>query len=612
MFRISFAAAAAIAAMLFSTPVESFGFERSLTLKAERAKTLLEDFDEIVQTGLKEFQVPGLVIGILAGDQIVYTKAFGEREVETGLPVTLDTLFPIGSCTKAFASFALGGLVDEGLIEWDQPVVDTLREFRLHDSYATENLTIRDLLAHRSGLPRHDSMWYNSDCSSQDILKRLRYLEPTCDIRERFNYNNLMYLVLGSLMERCTQASWEEIVRAKILLPVGMAKTGFSIQEMQRASDYACPYVSKDDQITRMALSDISLIGPAGSMYSCISDMCRWMKLQIEDGVWEGKRLIGLATLKEMHSPQIVVSGYPESKEARISAYGLGWCVQTYRGAYNISHDGGLNGCTSLVSILPQEQIGVVILCNKNLSPLPRILGMHVFDRLLELPRINWMQEGIEGVKKNREAMLESKQSEALNRKKGTLPSHPLEEFEGVYEHPGYGRVEIAIEDGKMRAKYNNIIYTLSHWHYDVFSVESLSEDVLIPREGLKFSFTANLNGDIDTLSIPFESNAPEIVFKRKPHERHESLAYLHQFEGIYEIYGYAVDIVVKNHKLLSIIPGQPTYELIPAGENEFTIKSQTGYLVRFVLNPMGQVDEVLLIQPYGIVFSAKPKRPIA
>ena len=578
--------------------------------QAERAEKVLEGFDEIVRTGMKEFQVPGLSIGIVADGEVVYVKAFGEREKENALPATIDTLFPVGSCTKAFASFAVGGLVEEGLLDWDQRVIDILHEFRLWDPYATQNLTVRDLLCHRSGLPRHETMWYNSDFTTQEILSRLRYLEPTCAIRERFNYNNLMYVVLGMAMERSAQMSWEELIRSKILLPLGMANTCFSTREMETKSDYALPYLGKGDGLVRMPLKDKALIGPAGSICSSARDMCNWLKLQIDGGVWQGEPLIGVSTLKEMHSPQVVVSGYPESKEARVSAYGLGWCVQTYRGSYNVSHDGGPPGYTSLVSILPQERLGVVILSNKNLTPLPRILSMHALDLLLDLPQVDWLEEGIEGIKKNQDALQEEKKSEDLSRKKGTVPSHPLEEFEGVYEHPGYGHLEVSLEEGKLQAKFHHITYHLSHWHYDVFSVDSLSEEMILSREGLKFSFFSNLNGDIDTLSIPFESNAPDIVFKKKPEARHESLAYLRQFQGTYEIYGYSFDIVVKNHTLFSIIPGQPVYELAPGAENEFTVKSQTGYLVRFVTSLAGEIDEVLLIQPYGIVYSAKKKRP--
>ena len=580
-----------------------------LSLKAERAQSVLEGFDEFALNGLKEFDVPGVAIGIIADGQIIYAKGFGFREKEQQLTVTSDTLFPIGSCTKAFTAFALGGLVEEGLIEWDEPVIDILQEFRLWDQYATQNLTIRDLLSHRSGLPRHDFMWYNSSLSMEDILSRLRYLEPTCDIRERYNYNNLMYLVLGAAMERVTHSSWEKIVREKILLPLGMLRTGFSDVEMQKSSNYAFPYLAKGDTLKKIPFRNITPIGPAGSMYSSIDDMCRWMQLQIDCGYWRDQQLIGYGTLKEMHAPQVVISGYPDSKEARVGAYGLGWYVQTYRGIYNVSHDGGVDGFTSIVSILPQEKIGIVILCNKNLTPLPRILCMHAFDRLLDLPPIDWMGEGIEGIEKNREAFQESELTEDLSRKKGTIPSRSMEEYEGFYEHPGYGRIDLELREGALVAKFNGIEYRLGHWHYDVFSVESLSQELIVPREGLKFSFASNTNGEIDTISIPFESSAPEIVFKKKPQERHESLAYLRQFLGTYELYGYTVDIILKNNKLFSLIPGQPIYELISTGENEFSIKSHAGYIVRFVMSTSGGVDEVLLVQPYGIVFSAKPRK---
>lgn len=580
-----------------------------LSPKAQRAIAALENFDEIVLSGLKEFNVPGIAIGIIADDQIIYAKGLGFRDLEQNLPATADTLFPIGSCTKAFTSFALGSMVEEGLLEWDQPVIDILQEFRLWDQYATQSLTIRDLLSHRSGLPRHDFMWYNSDANRQDMIARLRYLEPACELRERFNYNNLMYLVVGAAMERAAGKPFEQIVKEKIFQPLGMQRTGFSVLDMQGDNDFASPYLGKGDQLKKLPVRDISLIAPAGAMISSVNEMSRWLQMQLNCGIWQGSPLIGYGTLKEMHAPQVVISGYPESKEARVSAYGLGWCVQTYRGIYNVSHDGGVDGFTSIVSLLPQERIGVVILCNKNLSPLPRILGMHAFDLITGLPPINWLEEGIEGITKNRQAQSDSQLNEDLNRKKGTVPSHPLEEFEGMYEHPGYGRMQIEVVDGFLRATFNNINYDLSHWHYNVFSVEKVSEDLIIPREGLKFSFSGNINGEIDTLLISLESNAPDIVFKKNPQDRHESLAYLSQFLGTYEIYGYTVDIILKNHKLFSIVPGQPLYELVPGGENEFTIKSHSGYLVRFVLNPDKSVQEVLLIQPYGVVFSAKPKK---
>jgi CubicO group peptidase (beta-lactamase class C family) len=582
---------------------------QKLSPKTERARAVLEGFDEIVLNGMEEFDIPGLAIGIIADGQIVYTKGFGLRDIKKKLPATTDTLFQIGSCTKAFTAFAIGSLVEEGLLDWDQPVIDILQEFRLWDQYATQNLTIRDLLSHRSGLPRHDFMWYNSNISMQDVLSRLRYLEPAGDIRERFNYNNLMYLVLGAAIERVSKNSWQDVIREKILLPLGMSQTGFTPEEMHKYPNYATPFLTKGDSLKEIACRDISPIGPAGSIYSSVNEMCKWLQLQIDCGTWNDQPLIGYGTLKEMHAPQVVISGYPDSKETRVSAYGLGWCVQTYRGIYNVSHDGAVDGFTSIVSFLPQEGLGFVILCNKNLTPLPRILGMHAFDRLLELPLVDWLEEGIEGISKNREAFQESKLTEDLNRKKGTVPSHPIEEFVGWYEDPGYGQINLVLEDGELKAKFNGIVYHLGHWHYNTFSAERISEELIVPREGLKFSFSSNVNGEIDTLSIPFESRAADIVFKRKALVGYESIAYLRQFLGTYELYGYTVDIILKNNKLFSVIPGQPIYELVAGGDKEFSIKSHAGYIVRFVMSSTGSVEELLLVQPYGVVFSAKPKK---
>ena len=587
----------------------AFWGSEKLSPKAERAKTVLNGFDAEIDKALHDYQVPGTAIGIIVDGYVVYAKGFGFRDREKKLAVTPDTLFPVGSCTKSFTAFALGCLVDEGVISWDDRMIDVLPDFRMSDHYATQNLTIRDLLTHQTKLPRHDFMWYNSQLSRQDIMRRVRYLDFATDSCDHFHYNNLMYLAVGMAMGKVANKEWEEIINQKILVPLGMTRTCFSSIEMQKSSDYALPYIEKEDGLKRMNIRDFSKIGPAGGMISTITEMCRWMKLQLDQGQWQQKQLISPATFKEMQSPQVVSTGYPESKEEQIRAYGLGWHVQTHLGYRNIMHDGMIDGHTTILTMLPDENIGVVIICNKNLTVFPRLLALQTFDRILEIPGTDWLKEGLEAMEKSKAMMCENQKKESMNRKKGTHPSHPLEEYVGEYENPGYGRIKIDLVDGSLKVVYNNISFQLEHWHYDVFNVCNESEDLFFSLKNTKFTFRNNLNGDIGELIVPFEQKAPDIVFNHRPTDALNNTTYLRQFAGVYEIYSYTVEIMQRNQSLFAVIPGQPLYELIPSGKNEFTVKSLAGFSVRFVMNANDQVDEVLLLQPYGIVYTAKPKR---
>lgn len=580
----------------------------SYTPKAQAAKKALEGLDPLVEKALKEYEVPGIAIGIVVDGQVIYSKGFGYRNLDAKTLVSPKTLFAIGSCTKAFTSFLAGTLIDEGLFNWDDQVSDLLPDFRLYDSYATHHMTIRDLLTHRSGMPRHDYMWYNSKLTRSQLMQRLRYLEPASDLRERFHYNNLMYLTAGYVMEKLTNKSWEDLVAEKIFAPLQMSSSNFSIDEMQQSSDFASPYLQKDAELIPISLRDISVIGPAASINSNVEDLTHWVQMQLGQGIYQEKSLINTSTLQEMHSPQVVVSGTPEHKEAVLSTYGIGWGILSYRGHYHVSHDGGSDGFTSVVSFLPNDGMGLVILCNKNLTTLPRFLSAEIWDRLLGLSPIDWFQEGLDAYLKAKDSQRQLKLQEDLTRKKNTSPSHALNDYLGIYQHPGYGQVDITRAGDRLELTFNHITSSLNHWHYDVFVVSEESEDLHFSRIGTKLTFRMNLNGEIEELVIPFEPGTADVVFKKKPSNEFESISYLQRFAGLYQVYGIIVEILVKDHHLVANIPGQPVYELIPNAENEFTVKSKIGHTVRFVMDADQIVEEVLLIQPYG-AFSAKPKR---
>jgi CubicO group peptidase (beta-lactamase class C family) len=593
--------------LLFLLPVLLSAFE-PLSPKAQRAVALLEGLDPQIEKALKDYQVPGVAVGVVVDGHIVYAKGFGYRDVERKLPVNKETLFAIGSCTKAFTTFVIGNLVDEGLLEWDQPVIDILPEFRLWDQYATTNVTLRDLLTHRTGMPRHEFFWYNSKMSKSEMLKRIRYLQPSFEIRERYQYGNLMYFTAGLAMEKVAGKPWESLIRERILAPLEMTHTNFSIEETQKTDNFAAPYLEKNEKLKKIPFRNLSLIDSAGAINSNIEDLTHWLQMLLAGGVYKTKALISPATLQELHAAQVIVPGAPECKESLLYAYGIGWGVLSYRGHYFVSHDGVSDGFTSVAGLLPGENIGIVVLANKNMTSLSRYISLAMIDRLLELPPHDWFQDGVESIRKNKEGMKEIRAQEDRLRKKGTHPCHPLDEYVGIYEHPGYGKLTVELVDGHLNAIYNDLIFVLDHWHYDVFNVAQEKQDMVVSFEGTKFTFCNNANGEIGELIVPFEPTADDIVFKRKHEEKLSTLTYLRQFTGAYEIYGYTVEIVIRDHGLVAIIPGQPNYELIPSSENEFVVKSMTGSTVRFMMDSNNKVVEVLLIHPYG-AFSANPKR---
>jgi CubicO group peptidase (beta-lactamase class C family) len=587
-----------------------FDWLDSSSPKAKRISEFMQELEPMIDKALKDYQVPGLSIGIVSEGKLVYAKGLGWRDVENQLPATAETVYSIGSCSKAFTSFLAGTLVDEGLISWDQRIVDIYPEFRLWDSHATLNLTMRDLLTHRSGMPQHDLMWYNSSTLTRsEVMRRLRYLQPSCDIRERYQYNNLMYLAAGFSMEYLMARSWEDLVAERILNPLGMSHTSFRVADMLKKADFAAPHVEKkDNALKRMAFRDISLIGPAGGINSNVIDLAKWVEVHLGGGRFEGKSIISPAVLQEMHAPQMIVPGTPECNESPILTTGLGWNMVSYRGHYYVSHDGALDGFTSVIGFLPREDLGIIVLSNKNLSILPRFLSLQIIDGLLNLPFIDWLQDGLDTFNKTRSAKAESMKKEDLSRKKETQPSHPIQKYAGEYFHEGYGTLLITEKDGKLSIFMNDLECLLEHWHYDVFVISEEAQDMFRTREGARLSFQNGSNGEIEKLVVPFEPKSGDVVFTKRASGSLSAHTYLKQFTGVYEIYGYVVEIVLNKGVLSALVPGLPSYELVPESKNEFSVKALAGYTVRFVMDQEQKVEEVLLIQPYG-AFSATPKR---
>ncbi len=574
--------------------------ETPLSDKAEKAKAQLEDLGPKIEQALKDYNVPGIAVGVVVDGHVVWTKGFGCRDLASCSTVTGDTVFPIASCTKAFTSCALGILKERGLLDWDDRVIDVLPQFRLMDEYATHHATFRDLLSHRTGLSRHDFMIYNSNVAREEIVRRMRYLEPVSTFRERCNYNSVTYVAAGLALEKMTGKTWEQFIKAELFKPLGMSSTSTTIEELERLSNIAYPYVEREGKLKRIPFRSFDNVGPTASINSNVADLSHWIQMMLARGIYDGTRIVSPTTIQEMHSPQVVNGGYPENSEVILDSYGLGWAISSYRGHYCVGHDGGVDGFTSAIAMLPNEGIGVVTLSNRNLNGLAQVVVREVLDRVLGLPfRDVWIQFGMEKIQR---AKQEAKAVEDSFRKIGN-PSHELEHYTGEYFHPGYGTLFVEENGGKLQVVFNGITYVLGHWHYDVFRIVEELEEILLSRKGEKVSFRHNLQGDIEEVSVPFDVATSPIAFKKK--SREQTLDYFRQFVGTYQYYYTSIDILIKNQRLFAAIPGYPTCELLPFGENEFQIKEKAGYLVRFPKNAAGKIDEALLVPPFGGTFSA-------
>jgi len=554
----------------------------------------LEGLDAMINKALKFFQVPGVAVGIIIDGKVVLTKGYGFRDQAKGLSVTENTLFAIGSCTKAFTSHVLGQLADEGKISWDDPVVKYLPEFRLKDEYATYHVTIRDLVTHQSGLPRHDLIWYNSTLPRKDLLSRLPYLELSSDLRGKFQYNNLMYVIAGLLIERVTGDSWEEAVQSRVLSPLGMVRSNFSVLDSQKSNDFALPYRQKNGLIQSIPFNNITTVGPAGSINSNIVDMMKWVRFQLSEGTFEGQHLLEKETLRAMHTPQVAFRKFPE-EASDFFGYSLGWFAGLHEGRYYLSHGGMVDGFISSAGFLPKEKIGVVVLTNSDSSTLfGNSLAEAILNQALGIEKGDWILKTKEKEDKIKSVPKEEKINEPFWSDAG---ARPFTDYIGEFEHPGYGTISVDAEESGLVVSYHALAFPLSHTCYDHFTgVWQWAWDL-----NFSCSFIRDRFGEVSELHMPMEESVDMIVFKRKAGNELLATNYLKQFEGLFESDLFFLNIVLKGTQLVGVIPSTgDEYALIPGKPLQFSIQGMPGATARFISAEDGKITAIVVNTSHG------------
>jgi CubicO group peptidase (beta-lactamase class C family) len=459
------------------------------------------EIDALMQEALQVWQVPGASAAVVQGDEVSYLKGVGVRELGRDEPVTPETLFAIGSTTKAITTTAMALLVDDGKMAWDDPVRKHLPFFRLSDPLADDNVTLRDLVCHRTGLSRHDMLWYGSPWAREEILRRIGQVKLDKSFRSIWQYQNIMYLAAGLAAGAASKSTWEEFVQARILDPLGMTGANFSTTTAEKAPDHATPHRKKEEKIEVIPWRNLDNVAPAGSINAGARDMSRWVRFQLGGGTFEGKPLLSAAHLAETHTPQMVLrmdenqkALFPETTQI---SYGLGWNISDYQGHLVIAHGGGIDGFRATVHLAPRAKLGLVILANLGGTAMPEALVNNLLDLLLDLPRQDWNALLMERAKKA-EAEGKTRENEREEKRhKDTSPTRELAAYTGAYEEPAYGTVSISLENGALQLQWSNFHSRLEHFHFDTFTTKNEN-----PIENQQVLFALGADGEVATIGF--------------------------------------------------------------------------------------------------------------
>ena len=542
----------------------------------------LKGFDPAIEKILKDWNVPGCGIGIVIKDKLVFAKGYGYRDLERKLPVTSNTLFQIASNTKLFTATAVGFLVEEGKLDWDKPVKNYVPQIQFYNDELNANVTIRDMLSHRTGISRHDGIWYKSDFTQKELFDRIKYLEPSIPLRQGLLYNNLMYAAAGQIVEYLSGQTWEEFVKTKLFMPLNMSNSIFTVEEMKKQPDFMVPYFEKRDTTLLLAYPFYTQqqgIGPAGSIISSINDLSNWLITQIYRGKFKNNQVIPASIIKETLQPAIPATSVPDKYYENLNAiYGMGRITSSYKGHYLTQHGGSIGGIYSNISFMPADSVGVIVFSNR-ISQLPGIITYIVYDRLLGLTETPWSDRALEDYLKSKETSKESRKKPDTDRIAGTKPSHPLIHYAGIYEDPAYGKIEITYKNDSLNLKFNAITLPLYHYHYDRF----ITPDDQIDGKW-SMTFITGAQGSIDQLKISLDEK--EVIFNRMADPKLRNPDFLKKLEGQYELNASVINIAFRNNEL--VVMTAPPQHLDPYKDNIFRIREFSDYIVEFTFDESG------------------------
>jgi CubicO group peptidase (beta-lactamase class C family) len=494
----------------------------------------LEGFDAYMAKTLQDWNAPGLGVGIVVNDKLVFAKGYGYRDYEKKLPFTPATMIPIASNTKLFTAVAAGMLVEEGKLSWDKPVRESVPAIRFYNDELNNTVTLRDMLSHRTGITRHDLIWYKSDFTRKELFEKLIYLEPQEPIRQSFLYNNLMYAAAGYLIELQSGKTWEEFVKQRILDPLQMNSTTYTIADMLKRPEFGVGFAERRDSFELYRIpyyEEQEGVGSAGAIISNIEDMSHWLIALMNEGKYNGRQVLPAGVLQATLQPAIAdpETAY-ESRgwfEILNPAYGMGRDIASYRGHLITYHGGAIGGFFSQVSFMPQDHIGVIVFeIGSHSRQLYDIVSYNVYERLLGMEQTPWSERLLEIRLKNKKAGTEARAKANEGRVPNTEPSHALQAYAGAYENPAYGVMTIGLKDNQLQFDFHKMRFPMTRFHYDRFDTPDVEQ-----YGKYSVNFRTNPQGDIDQAVMSLDE--AEAVFVRKPDPIDPKL--MSQMAGEYE-----------------------------------------------------------------------------
>lgn len=480
------------------------------------------DLDSYVSSVMREFQVPGISLAVVKDGKIVVAKGYGIRELGKAAPVDSKTLFGIASNTKAFTATALALLVEEGKLKWEGKVIDVLPWFRLSNPFVTSELTIRDLLVHRSGLGlgAGDLLWWPpSTYDRHEIARRLRFIPLSTSFRSAYAYDNVLYTVAGEVIETVSGKTWEDFIQERILDQVGMTTSNPRHSDAANGENVATTHAEIDGKLQIVKSFSSDNTNPAGGINSNADDMAKWMIVQLDSGrIAPGKNLFSPRTTRELWSTVTPIpTGMPPPElaplRANFNGYALGFGIRDYRGHKMVTHTGGLPGYVSLVMMVPEAKLGVCVLTNQESDAAFNAIGLYVVDRNLNAPKIDWLAAFKTVVGRSQARAKEAEQSAATTRNTQSQSSLSLEKYAGTYRDAWYGDVVISLENGKLAIRFTktpSLIGDLEHWQYDTFVARWRDREL---RADAYITFSLTPEGTIEQAKMRAASPSVDFSF---------------------------------------------------------------------------------------------------
>lgn len=445
------------------------------------------EIDKYVARAMTAFNVPGFALAVIKDGKVAYAKGYGLRRLGESARVDEQTLFLLGSTTKAFTAAALAMIVDEGKLEWDRPIRNYLPWFEMYDPYASQEVTVRDLLSHRSGLGlgEGDLLFLpDTDLSSREIAKRVKFLRPASSFRSHHAYSNLGVISAAEVIPELTGQSWENYLSKRIFLPLGMSSTRTDTKGLTPADNIASSHDRVRGKIQPVAWPDIPSANAVGGIVSNLDDMSRWVIVQLNRGKLPDceKRLFSKEQSRQMWTGASFPDDWPAAPEpgmeftgSKFSEYGLGWYIYDYRGARIVEHIGGSTQ-TAQVVLMPEQNAGFVLFSNSPVATAAEIdaVTKHLMDLILGLSDFDWILKYQDGLHSQLKEADESMQKAAATRDDYSRPSLPLAAYAGTYHDTWYGQIQLSLENGSLvfRSSHSKrMVGDVEFWQHDSFTV---------------------------------------------------------------------------------------------------------------------------------------------